>query len=494
MLSTPNIVYCFADDMGVGDISCLNEKAAFKTIHLDRLAAQGMRCTDAHSSSAVCTPSRYSVLTGRYNWRSTLKQGVTGGYSQPILEKGRLTVASMLREQGYRTACVGKWHLGLEWPLKEGGIASTYQDETQVDFAAPITDGPINHGFDYFYGISASLDMPPYVYIENDKATTVPTRTQTVQGGKAYMREGLIGDDFDPTEVLPHLTGKVESLIGTYAQEDKPFFIYFPLPAPHTPILPTEAFRGKSGTNAYGDFCLQVDDTVGRVLAALEKHGLADNTIVVFSADNGCSPMADFDELAAFDHNPSYVYRGMKADIFEGGHRVPFIVRWPGVIAPGSQSDQTVCLGDLTATMAAITGYDLPDTAAEDSVSNLPVWDGSATTSVREATVHHSINGSFSIRKGQWKLEMCPGSGGWSVPRPNRPEENVGLPAIQLYDLSRDIAEQHNVQDQYPDVVADLKALLTRYVKDGRSTPGAPQPNTGARYWPQLNWLAESEM
>lgn len=490
----PNVVYIFADDMGYGDVSCLNERAAFKTVNIDRLAAGGMRCTDAHSSSAVCTPSRYSVLTGRYNWRSVLKQGVTGGYSEPIIEKGRLTVASMLREQGYRTACIGKWHLGLEWPLKDGGIASTYQDEEQVDFSAPITDCPVDHGFDYFYGISASLDMPPYVYIENRKATSIPTRRFEGMKGKAFMRSGLIGDDFDPEGVLPTLTSKVETVIDDYAAGDKPFFIYFPLPAPHTPILPTEAFRGKSGTTAYGDFCLQVDDTVGRVMAALEKHGLADNTIVIFTADNGCSPMADFEELAAYNHQPSYHFRGMKSDIFEGGHRIPLIVRWPERIAPNSESDQTVCLGDLTATMAAITGYALPDNAAEDSVSNLPVWDGAADAPVREATVHHSINGSFSIRKGNWKLEMCPDSGGWSVPRPNHPEELEGLPRIQLYDLSTDIGEKSNVQDTHPEVVAELMALLTRYVKEGRSTPGGPQYNTGARHWPQLNWLAEENL
>lgn len=494
MQSLPNLVYIFADDMGVGDVSCLNEAAAFKTGNLDKLAAGGMRCTDAHSSSAVCTPSRYSVLTGRYNWRSILKQGVTGGYSRPILEDGRLTVASMLREQGYRTACIGKWHLGLEWRLKDGGIASTYQDESQVDFTAPVTNGPVNHGFDYFYGISASLDMPPYVYIENDKVTAATTRRFSGMKDKQFMRSGVIGDDFEPAAVLPALTAKVESLIGDYAQGGKPFFIYFPLPAPHTPILPTEEFRGKSGTNAYGDFCLQVDNTVGRVMQALEKNGLSENTIVIFTADNGCSPMADFDELAACNHHPSYRFRGMKSDIFEGGHRVPFIVRWPKRIAAGSVSEQTICLSDLTATMAAVSGFALPDTAAEDSVSSLPVWDGTATAPVREATVHHSINGSFSIRKGRWKLEMCPDSGGWSVPRPGHPEESEGLPAIQLYDLSTDIAETHNVQDQHPEVAEELKSLLTRYVRNGRSTPGTPQPNTGGRYWPQLHWLAEGEM
>lgn len=493
MSKQPNLIYIFADDMGYGDLSCLNENAVFKTTHLDQLAAEGKRCTDAHSSSAVCTPSRYSVLTGRYNWRSTLKSGVTGGYSQPLLEDNRLTVASMLKAHGYRTACVGKWHLGLAWPLKEGGMASTYQDEDKVDFAAPITNGPLNFGFDTYFGISASLDMPPYVYIENDRATSVPTQTFELTKGKKYMRSGLIGDDFKPEEVLPKITEKVEDLIESYAQDDDPFFIYFPLPAPHTPILPSEEFQGQSGTNEYGDFCLHVDDTVGRVMAALETHGLTENTIVIFTADNGCSPMADFEELAAAGHNPSYVFRGHKADIYEGGHRIPFVIRWPEGIEAGSETDQTFCLTDLTATMAEITGHSLPDTAAEDSVSNLSIWKGTATDPVREATVHHSIDGSFSIRKGHWKLEMCAGSGGWSFPRKN-PDETAGLPPIQLYDLSNDIGEKENVQDKHPDVVEALKNLLSRYVRNGRSTPGASQPNTGSKHWPQLHWLAENDM
>ena len=493
MSKKPNLIYIFADDMGYGDLSCLNENAQFKTVNLDQLAAEGLRCTDAHSSSSVCTPSRYSLLTGRYNWRSTLKSSVTGGYSRPIIEDDRLTVPSMLKEQGYQTACVGKWHLGLEWRLKDGGIASTYQDEDQVDFAAPITNGPLNHGFDCYFGISASLDMPPYVYIENDRSTSIPTERFEIVRSKKFMRDGLIGDDFKAEEVLPTLTEKVEALIDNYAEGEEPFYIHFPLPAPHTPILPTEEFQGKSGTNEYGDFCLQVDDTVGRVMKALEKNGLTEDTIVIFTADNGCSPMADFDELAEFGHHPSYVFRGHKADIFEGGHRIPFVIRWPEVIEAGSESDQTFCLTDLMTTMAEITGYELPDTAAEDSVNNLSIWNGTATDAVREATVHHSVNGSFSIRRGKWKLEMCPGSGGWSYPKPNS-EDIKGLPPIQLYDLSRDIGEKENVQDQHPDVVEELKALLTHYVKNGRSTPGAPQPNTGSKHWPQLHWLSENEM
>lgn len=493
MNSRPNLVYIFADDMGVGDVSCFNEHARWTTVNIDRLAAEGMACTDVHASSAVCTPSRYSVLTGRYNWRSILKSGVTGGYSRPILESGRTTVASVLKERGYRTACVGKWHLGLEWRLKDGGIASTYQDEDQVDFSAPITDGPINHGFDNFFGISASLDMPPYVYIENDRSTSVPTKSCESSGGKIYMRAGRIGDDFRPEDVLPELTRRVEQLIDTYAKDDKPFFIYFPLPAPHTPILPTDTFRGQSGANEYGDFCLQVDDTVGRVMEALDKHGLAGKTIVIFTADNGCSPMVDLEELAACGHYPSYVYRGHKADIYEGGHRIPFVVRWPEAIEAGSTAGQTFCLTDLTATMAEITGYRLPDNAAEDSASSLAIWNGTATGPVRDATVHHSINGSFSIRKGKWKLEMCPGSGGWSDPKPGCENEAL-LPPVQLYDLSADIGERKNLHAEYPGVIEELKDLLTTYVREGRSTPGKPQKNTGSPYWAQLTWLGVEEL
>jgi arylsulfatase A-like enzyme len=485
----PNLVFIFADDMGYGDVSCLNQEAAFKTPNLDALAAGGMRCTDAHSSSAVCTPSRYSVLTGRYSWRSVLKQGVTGGYSQPILEKGRMTVASMLKEQGYQTSCIGKWHLGLEWQLKSGGVASTYQDEDDVDFSAPITDGPCDHGFDSFFGISASLDMPPYVYIRDNQTTSVPARKQEQSKGMQFMRSGMIADDFSPAEVLDRLTEEAENKIATFAASDDPFFLYFPLPAPHTPIFPSEEFQGKSGTNPYGDFCLHVDDTVGRIMQALEQHKLSENTIVVFTADNGCSPMADFDELATYGHHPSYVFRGMKSDIYEGGHRVPFIVRWPEMIPSGSETSQTICLGDLFATMADITGYDIPDSAAEDSVSNWPLWSQQTTEPIREATVHHSINGSFSIRKGTWKLEMCSGSGGWSFPRGSHPEEAEGLPDIQLYDLSADISEQQNVQDQHPEIVSELRALLTQYIEAGRSTPGAPQKNTGVDRWEQLWWI-----
>ena len=481
MNSKPNIIYILADDMGYGDVSCLNENSRIHTTHLDQLAAEGLIFRDAHASSAVCTPSRYSILTGRYNWRSWLKQGVNFGYDRALIEPGRMTVASLLKQHGYKTACFGKWHLGWTWP-KNGAAPE------DVNFSQPIQDGPTSVGFETFFGISASLDMPPYVYVENDRPTAVPDRIIPESEGKAFWREGPIAPDFKHEEVLPELTRRALAWMESCADQNAPFFLYFPLPAPHTPILPLAQFRGKSGTNAYGDFCLQVDDIVGQIMNTLDRRGLKDDTIVIFASDNGCSPMADFEELARVGHKPSYVFRGHKADIYEGGHRIPLLVRWPARIRPGIKTDETVCLIDLLATCADILGSELPEDAGEDSVSNLAVWTGAPLDgSLREATVHHSIDGSFSIRKGKWKLEMCPGSGGWSYPRPGK--ECEGLPPIQLYDLSADIGERRNVYHEHPETVAELKLLLTRYVENGRSTPGARQGNTGGVVWEQLWWM-----
>lgn len=481
MTDKPNIVYILADDMGYGDVSCLNSKSKIRTPFLDRMAEQGMVFRDAHASSAVCTPSRYNLLTGRYNWRSRLKQGVTLGYSPPIIEPGRMTVASFLRQQGYVTSCFGKWHLGWNW-----GRLSEKEDD--VDYTRPITMGPTSVGFDFFYGISASLDMPPYVYIEQNRPTAIPNDVTPGSRGKRFWREGPIASDFQHETVLPELTSRSIAFIERQAKAGRPFFLYYPMPAPHTPILPTPAFLNKSETNAYGDFCLQLDDDVGQIADALERCGLSDNTILIFASDNGCSPTADLPELSALGHDPSYVFRGYKADIYEGGHRIPLIVRWPRMIAPGSICDETVCLGDLLATCAAINGVDLPEDAGEDSVSNLDLWQGKSPKSpLREATVHHSFDGSFSIRMGRWKLEMCPGSGGWSSPKPG--DECKGLPPVQLYDLQTDIGERENLSAKKPECVAMLQALLTRYVRNGRSTPGKPQPNTGSPFWPQLWWM-----
>ena len=487
MTDHPNIIYILADDMGYGDVSCLNPDSRIHTRHIDRAAAEGMRYTDAHASSAVCTPSRYSILTGRYNWRSALKQGVLWGYSSPLIEPGRMTVASFLRQHGYHTAMIGKWHLGWNWSTLDG--RPVQDDGGNINFAGPVTNGPDARGFDYFYAISGSLDMTPYVYVENGRVTALPNRVTENVSKFTWWRKGPTGADFQHEDVLPNFARRGVGYIEERAAASEPFFLYLPLPAPHTPILPTPEFAGKSGTNPYGDFCLQVDDVVGQIMEALDRAGIAENTILIFASDNGCSPEADFAQLAALGHQPSYVFRGHKADIYEGGHRVPLVVRWPRVIAPGAVCSQTACLVDLLATCADILGESLPDDAGEDSLSHLPLWRGGALDhALRRATIHHSVDGSFSIRAEQWKLEMCPGSGGWSYPRPG--QESKGLPPVQLYDLSADVGERRNVYEQHPEVVEDLKALLTRYVADGRSTPGAPQKNAGG-LWEQLWWMRE---
>ena len=476
----PNIVYVIADDMGYGDVSCLNPGSRIPTPNMDRLASEGMVFTDAHSGSAVCTPTRYGILTGRYSWRSRLQSGVLWGYSRALIPESRLTVASLLKRHGYATACVGKWHLGWNWATTDGYVFSDRSDEKgpTVDYSRPITDGPIDLGFDTYFGIPASLDMLPYVYVENDRVVAAPTETIEGTEGRRFYRGGPIAPGFRHEEVLPRCTRKAVDFIDEHAESnpDAPFFLYFPLSAPHTPILPTEEFQGKSGIGPYGDFVMQCDGTIGEVMRALDRHNLAENTLFIVTSDNGCSPMADFDDLARQGHHPSYHFRGHKADIFEGGHRIPFIVRWPAKVEPGSACDDTICLTDLMATSAAILDFDLPDNAGEDSVSILPDLFGKASGPVREATVHHSINGSFSIRQGRWKLEFCPGSGGWSYPRPEEAEK-LDLPRFQLYDLDKDIGERNNVMDKHPDVVERMTELMTRYVAEGRSTPGLPQKN-----------------
>lgn len=486
----PNIIFILTDDQGYGDVSHLNPKGRIPTPNVDRLAREGMTFTDAHSGSAVCTPTRYGLLTGRYAWRSRLKSGVLGGLSPRLIEPDRMTVASLLRSQGYRTAAIGKWHLGMDWVVKAGktvnelGIESPAQ-VWNVDFAQPITNGPNAVGFDYFFGISASLDMVPYAYIENDRVTRVPDRDGDFpwfEGRERRTRRGPTAGGFDAADVLGELTRRAVSFLGEHAagaERKQPFFLYLPFASPHTPILPTGEWHGKSGVNAYADFTMQTDASVGRVLNTLDELGLTANTLVFFATDNGCSPEADFPQLAAAGHHPSGPFRGHKADLFEGGHRVPFFARWPGRIAARSTYAHPVGLTDLLATCADLLRLPLPDNAAEDSVSLLPVLLGKTDDPVRADIIHHSINGSFAIREGRWKLLLCPDSGGWSAPRPGSAEA-ADLPPVQMYDLETDPGERHNLQAQHPARVRAMIARLEQQVNAGRSTPGASQPNNGA--------------
>jgi arylsulfatase A len=509
----PNIVYILTDDLGYGDVDGLMPSNRIKTPQLDRFAEESMSFTEAHASSAVCTPSRYCILTGRYNWRSTLKKGVLGGFSRPLIEPGRLTVAGMLRDNGYETACIGKWHLGLQWASlpgaketaadadadtdesKSGSSNTNTTAGTGVDFSKPFGRGPTTVGFDYYYGISASLDMPPYTYLENDHVTALPTiRKGTVKGANGkHMRIGPAAPGFDAVDVLPTLTRHAIDYIDQHAPDargGKPFFLYLALPSPHTPIAPSKDWIGKSGLNYYADYVMETDDYIGKLLAALDDDGLTTNTMVVFASDNGCSPEADFPYLLSHGHDPSAGRRGYKADIYDGGHRIPMVVRWPGHVAPHTEVDDFVCLGDFMATCADLLGVKLSDDAAEDSIGFLPLLLGRTPPAPRDTLVESSIDGSFGIRQGRWKLAFCPGSGGWSYPRPGR-DNTESWPRFQLFDVVADPAEKTNVIGEHQEVVNHLGRVMRQIILDGRSTPGAPQKNDSVKSWQQTQWISQ---
>ena len=479
----PNIIFILCDDLGYGDVKCLNPDGKIATPSFDRLAKEGMIFTDAHSGSSVCTPTRYGVMTGRYAWRSKLQSGVLGGLSPRLIEPGRMTVPSLLKTQGYSTHCVGKWHLGMDWvrsgPTEELNIEKADQ-VNNVDYTKPITNGPNSVGFDTYFGISASLDMVPYCFIENDHVAANPTEKikllMNSGGPVSYTREGPGSPGFRGEDVLPTFTREAKKIIEAKAQQGAPFFLYLPLNSPHTPILPSEKWQGKSGISLYADFVMETDDAIGQIMRATEEAGIAKDTLIIVTSDNGCSPSADFPKLLAAGHNPSYNMRGHKADIFDGGHRVPFIVRWPAKVKGGQTSAQIVCLTDFMATAAEAVGVKLPENAAEDSFSILPALLGESGKPVRQSVIHHSINGSFALREGDWKLELCAGSGGWSAPRPGSPGEK-GLPDTQLYNLKTDIAEKDNLQGTNPEIVTKMNVELERIITSGRSTPGAAQQN-----------------
>ncbi|MDA0193928.1 MAG: arylsulfatase [Bacteroidetes bacterium] len=474
--ASPNIIIILADDLGIGDVSFFNKDSKISTANIDSLAKRSISFTDAHSGSSVCTPTRYGLLTGRYSWRSTLKSGVTWSYDDHIIDSSRMTVASYLKGKGYNTACIGKWHLGVDW-------ARDALDS--LVFTEPIKNGPNTLGFDYFYGIAASLDIPPYFYIENDKITATEIDTVAASPLPEFWRTGPIGNDFKHVEVLPKITQKATEYIEEHANKANPFFLYFPLPAPHTPILPTEAFEGKSQLTSYADFVLMVDDVVGQILSALDNSGIRENTIVVFTSDNGFAPYADFEAHESAGHYPSYLYRGYKSDIYEGGHRMPFIFSWPNKIKEARTIDQTICLTDMLATVAALFGETLPPNAGEDSYNILPaLMHKDFNESIREGTVHHSIEGCFSIRQADWKLVFCPGSGGWSSPTTEEVETGT-FPPVQLFNLKDDLEEITNVANEFPEIVNQLTQLMESYVKNGRSTPGEPQQNEGETFFIQ---------
>ena len=456
----PNILFLLADDLGCGDLGCYNRDSKIPTPNMDRVAAQGLRLTDAHTPSAVCTPTRYGILTGRYCWRTRLKRGVLWGYDPLLIEPGRLTVPSLLRKQGYATHGIGKWHLGLG-------------DDKRTNYDKPLRPGPLAVGFESYFGIPASLDMPPYLFFRGDRPVEAATKRIEAsksrrEGGAGFWRAGPIAPHFRHEDVLSRLADEAVAVLEQHTRKssDKPFFLYLALTAPHTPWLPTAAFRGKSKAGPYGDFTVQVDAVVGRVLDTLRKLNLEEDTLLIVTSDNGAHWTPG--DLKKYGHSASNHRRGQKADAWEGGHRVPLLARWPGKIKPGSTSDELVCLTDLLATCAELIGARLPDGAGEDSESLLPLLLGrKRERPIHEAVVHHSGSGLFAIRQGEWKLIDGLGSGGFSAPHTEKPKP--GGPKGQLYNLAKDPAESENVYNKEPEVVKRLTVLLKQYKRQGHS-------------------------
>lgn len=480
----PNIIYILADDLGYGDVHCLNpERGKIPTPHMDKLAAEGMTFTDAHTTSSVCTPTRYSVLTGRYNWRTRLQRSVLNGYGTPLPSTERMTVPSFLKTQNYNTAMIGKWHLGLGLPTVDGKKAAPKSDLrkkqdkgafpttdiSNIDWQGKITGGPVDLGFDSWYGISASLDFPPYVWIRDRNFIASGTHV------KAFHRLGPASEDFEAIDVLDKLVTESIKYISEYESE-KPFFAYIPLPSPHTPIVPTKKWQGKSGLGDYGDFVMQTDDFLGQIAKALDDKGISENTILIMTSDNGCSKRADFPHLESKGHFASAQFRGSKSDIWEGGHRVPFIVKWPKGIKAGSVSDHLVCQSDLLATCAELTGAKLPKNAAEDSESILPILKGEEPAFSRKGIIHHSVSGHFAYREGDYKLILSRGSGGWTSPNEGK-AKSLGHPKGQLYNLKTDPGEQTNLYEQKPEIVERLLTQFTAYVEAGSSVAGKESAN-----------------
>ncbi|MDA3962166.1 MAG: arylsulfatase [Planctomycetota bacterium] len=464
----PNIVVILADDLGYGDVSCCNEAGKITTPFMDAIAEQGVLCTDAHSNSAVCTPTRYGLLTGRYAWRTRLKRSVLFGYSHPLVEPGRETLATLLKRSGYHTACIGKWHLGLGW-CDSAGVMPPGRDieHDEVDFSQPLAEGPHSCGFDESYIIPASLDMAPYCYIHNGRVTELPTASCDDSERPAFWRGGACSPGFQHETCLLEFTRRAEAYIDSRAaQPDQPFMLYFPTPSPHTPHVPRAPFVGSTELGAYGDFVVEHDWSIGQIMAALERNGMADNTLVVVTSDNGChsGPLG----LEQFGHLCNHIYRGQKSDAWDGGHRVPFLARWPGTILAGSRCDQTLCLTDLLATCAAIVDDEIGPEAGEDSYNILPALTGQSDQAIREATIHHSIDGAFAIRQGPWKMIFARGSGGWSLPEK---DVDPDAPDCQLYHMDNDPSEQRNRIATEPAIAATLSALVNHYRDTGRSVP-----------------------
>lgn len=480
---TPNILIIYADDLGYGDVQCYNpDRGLIPTPNIDRLAREGMRFTDAHSSSGVCSPSRYTLLTGRYHWRTSLQSGIVGLWGKPLIAPNRLTIAGLAKKSGYNTACIGKWHLGWDWPIPNDALpamranhpkdAQATEDHRKLwssIFSQPIEGGPITRGFDLYFGTDVP-NWPPYCFIDQDRTVGIPSeflgapqlaRNQASKQGPALK-------DWTLEPILPALAERASAFIKSEGNTPEPFLLYIPLTSPHTPLSVNDEWKGQSGLNLYADMVMETDAVVGSILNALEESGQTEQTLVLFTSDNGCAPYIDVDQLEAKGHFPSGPLRGYKSDAWEGGHRVPFIVRWPKVVAPGSTNHQLIHQADWIATLSDVLETPLAENEGEDSFSLIPLLKGE-NKPIREHSVSCSIRGIPSIRRGNWKLVLDKGSGGWT--------KGEAETTIQLYDLSKDIAESNNLAATQPDKVTELSQLLEHLITRGRSNPGPEQLN-----------------
>ncbi len=478
----PNILILYADDLGYGDLSSQNPKSKISTPRIDRLASEGLRFTDGHSSASICSPSRYALLTGRHHWRDF--HGIVGVFGKSVFAPERLTLPEMLKERGYATAAIGKWHLGWNWdaikkpdakPISKGRRRSFGPEA--FDWSKSIPDGPLAHGFDHYFGDTV-INFPPYCWIENDRVVKAPdtlmdtSKWKKIKEGNWECRPGPMISDWDPYENIPTTTKRAVEYIRAQKDTKSPFFLYFAFPSPHAPIIPNDEFDGKSKAGAYGDFVYETDHASGRILDALEETGQAKNTIVVFTADNGPERYA-YPRDRNFDHWSAAPFRGLKRDLYEGGHHVPFIVRWPGVVKPGSTSSALVSQIDLMATFAEVLGFELPRDAAEDSHSVLSILKGEEK-GARTNYIHCAHNKNFAVRSGDWLLILAKNGyvsardKAWEAKREYAPDDDA---PVELYNLAEDIAQRKNVAAEHPKRVAEMRALLERIREQGHSAP-----------------------
>ncbi len=478
----PNIVIIYADDMGYGDLNCQNPESKIPTPNLDQLASEGMRFTDAHSSSGICSPSRFALLTGTYHWRR--QHGIVGAFGKPFFKDSDITLPQLLKEKSYNTACIGKWHLGWDWEFKnepsgevmQWGRMRKFYLAKDIDWSKPVAGGPLDRGFDYYFG-DGTINFPPYAWVENNTFLQAPTAEMDVNNigfdtkeGQWEFRPGPMVEGWNPYEVLPTLTKKTVAWINE-RDDKKPFFLYFALPSPHAPIIPNDEFDGKSQAGGYGDFMFQTDWVIGEVLKALKKKGLEENTIIIFSADNGPEKYA-FERAQRYDHFSMGNFRGLKRDVWEGGHHVPFIIKWPGHVEAGAVSEEVVSQVDIMATVAGIIGMELPENAAPDSYNLLPVIKGEPSQSpLREATVHNTYKNKWGLRQGKWLY--INNSTGEETKMPESFKKLRGYTDFEtkglLFDMENDPEQHVNLYEKYPETISKMDELLQKYREEGSS-------------------------